>query len=122
MIPNETKQGSIFTFISLLHLPLAIEQVATYIRVAQNIQEYLVVYEQNRKQLLTWRPEGNYPYHYTVGTMWRTSLIKSTSTCPDSILLIRLLVFLNPDEILVEFLRAGSSGLLAKLQSIVSDK
>ena len=103
------------------YLPLAIEQAAAYVRMSRNTREYLLAYEQDRKRLLSWMPEGNRIYHSTVATTWRLSFANLASTCPDSINLIRLLVFLNPDEVLIAFLKSGCSGLGPKLRSIIQD-
>ena len=92
------------------HLPLAIEQAAAYIRNSQNISEYLVSYRQNRKALLQDKLNGNYAYEESVGTTWKMSLDQLKTTNTNSIKLINLLAFLNPDEILIEFLKAGNLG------------
>lgn len=102
-------------------LPLAIEQAAAYIRNSQKIEEFLITYKKERRQVLGWRPKGNYPYNYTVATTWRMSLEQLQTSCPNSIILIHLLVFLNPDEIPVEYLQAGSSGLRPEIRGIVEN-
>ena len=103
------------------HLPLAIEQAAAYIRNSQNISEYLVTYRHNRKALLQDKLNGNYAYEESVGTTWKMSLDRLKTTNTNSIKLINLLAFLNPDEILIEFLKAGNLGLEPELKLIVND-
>ena len=103
------------------HLPLAIEQAAAYIRSSQNIFEYLSTYRQNRKSLLTDKPKGNYLYEESVATTWKMSFYRLKTINPNSIKLIELLAFLNPDEILMEFLKAGYMGVGPELKSILSD-
>jgi tetratricopeptide (TPR) repeat protein len=102
-------------------LPLAIEQAAAYIRNSQKIEEFLVVYKKQRREVLGWRPKGNYPYNFTVATTWRMSLEQLQSSCPNSIILIYILSFLNPDEILIEYLQTGSSGLRHEAQAIIEN-
>jgi tetratricopeptide (TPR) repeat protein len=103
------------------HLPLAIEQAAAYIRNSQNISEYLHVYRQNRFFLLRDKPKGNYSYQESVGTTWKISLDQLKTTDANAIKLIELLAFLNPDEILIEFLKAGNMGLPPELKLIVNN-
>ena len=55
-------------------LPLAIEQAAGYIRISQNVEEYLETYKRQRHELLNWRAPGNNPYQYTVATTWKMSV------------------------------------------------
>ena len=100
------------------HLPLAIEQAAAYIRNSQDILEYLPTYRQNRKNLLHDKPKGNYSYQESVGTTWKMSLDRLET---NSIKLMKLLAFLNPDEILIEFLKAGNTGLHSELKLIVNN-
>jgi tetratricopeptide (TPR) repeat protein len=102
-------------------LPLAIEQAAAYIRISQNIQEYLETYAKQRHQLLNWRPDGNHSYNYTVGTVWKMALERLRVTCPTSIVLVQFLVFQNPDEILLDFLKAGAAGVHLELQQIIEN-
>jgi len=97
------------------HLPLAIEQAAAYIRTSQNIFEYLPTYHQSRKDLLSEKPGTNHPYTESIGTTWKMSLHRLSS---NAIKLIQILAFLNPDEILIEFLKAGSTGLLPEYQHL----
>jgi hypothetical protein len=102
-------------------LPLAVEQAATYIRLSQNIFEYLNAYRQNRKALLSERLEGNYPYKDSVATTWKMSFQQLKTTNPNSTKILEVLAFLNPDEILVDFLKAGSSLLPNELKLILND-
>ena len=103
------------------HLPLAIEQAAAYIRSSQNIFEYLSTFRQNRKHLLHDKPQGNYPYQESVATTWKMSFDRLAAINPSSIKLIQLLAFMNPDEILIEFLKAGNTGVWPELKSILNN-
>jgi len=102
------------------HLPLAIEQAAAYIRNTQDISEYLPTYRQNRKALLRDNPRGNYTYEKYVSTTWKMSLDRLEITNKDAIKLIELLAFLNPDETLIKFLKAGNMGLRPEWNIIVN--
>ena len=103
------------------YLPLAIEQAAAYIRMSQDILGYLKVYEKNQAAVLSWMPDCNRSYNFTVGTTWRLALTRLKSEFPSAISLISLLAFLNPDEIDVEFLRAGCDGLEPELRALLDD-
>jgi tetratricopeptide (TPR) repeat protein len=102
------------------YLPLAMEQAAAYICESENIVEFLTTFKESRRELLARRTAGN-SYPYTIATTWRMSLKGLESLCPNSIVLLQFLVFLNPDEILVEFLKAGASGLKSELRAIIAD-
>jgi len=102
-------------------LPLAIEQAAAYIRKSQKLDEFLSTYQNHRRDLLSWQPVGNYPYKYTVGTTWRMSLQQLQSSCPSAIILILRLAFLNPDEVLLKFLKEGKGGLAREMQTIIDN-
>ena len=103
---------------TLGYLPLAIEQAASYIRSTQNIFEYLETYHQNQKVMLLNRPPGSHPYGDSVFTTWKISFRQLERISPDSILLSQILAFTNPDETLVDFLKAGKAGLQPELRSI----
>src|SRR5436190_22033475 len=65
--------------------------------------------------------KGNYAYREAVGTTWKMSFDQLKITSPNSIKLIELFASLNPDEILIEFLKAGNIGLQPELKLIVND-
>src|SRR5204863_6326427 len=51
------------------YLPLAIEQAAAYIRMSQNIDEFLLVFHNQRRDFLEWSPQTNSSYYpYTIAT------------------------------------------------------
>ena len=104
------------------YLPLAIEQAASYIRSTQNIFEYLETYRQNQKVMLLNRPTGNHPYGESVSTTWKISFHQLEQTNPDSIRLNQILAFMNPDETLVDFLKAGMVALQPELRRIFENK
>ena len=102
-------------------LPLAIEQAAAYIRTSRNIGEYLITYKKERQELLDWRSTGNYPYNYTVATTLRMSLERLKLSHPNAIALIQYLAFLNPDEILLDFLKDGIGALPSRIQVLIEN-
>ena len=103
------------------YLPLAIEQAASYIRSTQNIFEYLETYRQNQKAMLLNRPPGNHPYGESVFTTWKISFHQLKRINPDSILLSQILAFTNPDETLVDFLKAGKTDLQPEWRRILEN-
>ena len=120
--PSEAVEAEAGRIVNELgHLPLAIEQAAAYIRNSQNISEYLQTYRQNRKALFRNKPQGNHPYEESVGTTWKMSFDQLKINSTNAIQLIELLAFLNPDEILIEFLKAGNMGLQPELKLIVNN-
>ena len=99
-------------------LPLAIGQAAAFIR-SSDLYSFIDVFHSCTQAFLADMPEGNHPYSRSISTTWSMCLSKLT---PESSELIEILSFLNPDEILVEFLELGSSALSENLQSIVQNK
>jgi hypothetical protein len=97
-------------------LPLAIDQAAAFIR-ASDQSTFLSIFQSNRVQFLAERPAGNHPYPNSLSTAWSVSLSRLS---PEATEFAELLSFLNPDEILVEFLEAGNSksdGIFAELKT-----
>ena len=106
------------------NLPLAIEQAAAYIREAsKDIFKFLPSYRTNRKRYHARASLGNLDYYSeTVATTWRLSFLQIEKTNLPALQLMKLLAFLNPDGILVEFLQAGQEGLPDELREIVNDE
>ena len=99
-------------------LPLAIGQAAAFIR-SSNLYSFLDVFHASRREFFAHAPEGNHPYPRSISMTWSICL---SQLPPESNELIELLSFLNPDEILVEFLELGSSALTENLRNIVQNK
>ena len=92
----------------LCNLPLAIDQAAAYIREMEiSFSKFLILYEEYRRDLTKWGPKGPQQYPYTVST-WRMSLAAISTNDPAAVELLRLISFLNPDGVLVEFLQNGA--------------
>ena len=101
-------------------LALAIEQAAAYIRERlKDIFKFLAVYKEHRKVILAKRPRQNWGYPKEVATTWLLSFAAIKEMDSNSALLLNIFAFLNPDEILVEFLRAGSESLPQPLKTVI---
>jgi tetratricopeptide (TPR) repeat protein len=100
-------------------LPLAIEQAAGYIKAPENISSYLRVFQRSRRQILGWKLTGNYPR--TIATTWQLSFERLDRTSPTARSWLQYLAFMNPDEILVDYLRAGAAALPPVLQDLIKD-
>src|SRR5947207_1935573 len=106
----------------LQFLPLAIEQAAAYIgEESRNIFTFREIYSRYRKQIHLTRPEGNWPYHAEIGTTYLLSFVAVDERNQPAADLLRLFAFLNPDGILVEFLKAGHEGLPYPLAQLIRD-
>ena len=105
------------------HLPLAIDQAAAYVReVAKKFTTFLADYAKYRQDVIDWTPQGIRPYPRTVATTWHMSFAAISDNDPRVMELLRLLSFLNPDGILIEFLQNGADGLPDDLQEIISHR
>jgi tetratricopeptide (TPR) repeat protein len=107
------------------YLPLAIEQVAAYIRMTiKNIDEFLPIYRKSRPRILSRSPKGNNPYRNSVATSFLLSFkkLKTMEHGKHAANLLQLFSFLTPDGILIDFLRSGSKGLSGSLRKVVEDK
>lgn len=103
-------------------LPLAIKQAAAYVReVAGDFDIYCDEYNKNQKEVLSWQIASS-DYPYSVSSTWSLSFKSLQRDHPHAVRLLRLLAFLNPDEILIEFLIAGASALDNDLQRILSTR
>jgi tetratricopeptide (TPR) repeat protein len=72
--------------------------------------------------VLRYRPPGNYDYTHTVATTWRISLDRLKTEFPGAVDLIRLFAFMNPDEVLVDFIRGGIDVLPPNLQNLILNR
>ena len=104
-------------------LPLAIEQAAAYIREGPgDLMTFLNDYMTNQKELHTWVPSGNRQYLHSIATCWSMSfeiLRKSNSRV---VKLFQIMSLLNPDGILIDFLKDGLEALDYDLQTLVLNK
>lgn len=105
-------------------LPLAIEQAAAYIReTSKDMFKFVPSYRNSRKTHHARASKGIQSYYKkSVATTWRLSFQQIEENNSDASNLLRLLAFLNPDGILMEFLDSGKRGLNAELREIFTDE
>jgi tetratricopeptide (TPR) repeat protein len=116
---EETEASNIVK--TLGYLPLAIEQAASYIReVTGNLLTFSEEYSKNHRDILRRKPEDNRPYPYSIATTWAMAL-KVVQRDKITTNFLRLLAYLNPDGILIDFLNAGKDGLGKNLRETISD-
>jgi tetratricopeptide (TPR) repeat protein len=104
-------------------LPLGIEQAAAYVReVAGDFATFLNHYQENRKDVYQWMPQGNRSYAHSVATTWLMSfnIVRSNNSLAAE--LFQLLSFFNPDGILIDFLQSGVEALQEDLRKVVSNR
>jgi tetratricopeptide (TPR) repeat protein len=118
--PSAEIRGEAYKIVDVLGgLPLAIEQAAGYIKAPENIWSYLRIFRKSRRQLFARQLTGNYPR--TVATTWQLSFERLENTCPNARSWLQYFAFMNPDEILVDYLRAGAPALPPVLQDLIED-
>jgi tetratricopeptide (TPR) repeat protein len=102
-------------------LALAIVQASAFIRKCcrGDISEYLPLYQTSRKRILEELPVGQSKYPYSVAG---TFLLSFGKVSPEAAGLLRLFAFLNPDGILLDFIRAGSQGMNDKMKETINDE
>jgi tetratricopeptide (TPR) repeat protein len=122
--PEPEENGSAHQIAKELgNLPLAISQAAAYIKqISGNFDKYLKFYADSRKRVNAWVPKGPRPYLHSVATTWLMSITEIRNKNPTAARLFRLLAFLNPDGILIEFVKSGSKGMDENLKRVVSDE
>jgi len=107
-------------------LALAIEQAAAFIRSSvDGIAKFLAVYHKFRHQFLRQKLPRTHPYPNSVAATFLLSfnrLHDDADHGEHAIILLRLLAFLNPDGVLIDFLRSGSHGLDDALRQVVDDE
>jgi tetratricopeptide (TPR) repeat protein len=124
ILPNSTELEEANKIVDELgYLPLAIEQAAAFIReVTGDLTIFAQEYRANRKEVHRWVPKGNRPYIYCVATTWSMSFEILRSRHLNAAKLLQLLAFLNPDGILIDFLRAGAESLDENLRLVISSR
>ena len=122
-LTNECRVQAAEIVKELGYLPLAIMQAAAFIRyVTGDLPSYIEQYKQNRKQVHTWvAGKSNRYYPYSVATTWAMSLKVLKQAHPQSVQLLQLFAFLNPDGIQLKFLQAGAPALPDELRLIILD-
>ncbi len=103
--------------------PLALDQAGAYIEeTGRDLAGYLALYRQHRSILLNRRGGNNPPYHKEpVTTTLLLALEKVALKQPETVVLLSLCAFLQPDAIPTEMLTQGASDLPEPLRSVVTD-
>lgn len=104
------------------YLTLAIEQVAAFIRLSvHGVAEFLAIYRKSRLQFLE---RGLSENQSSVAATFLLSIdkVSKARNGPQAVALLRLLAFLNPDGVLIDFLRSGRRGLDDSLREIIDDE
>ena len=104
------------------YLALAIDLAAAYVRdITGDFSAYLKQYQRNHAKLNLWVPDDNRQYSESIATAWSLSfdVIQNDKHAAS---LLRLFSFLNPDEILIEFLISGMEALEDDLRDVVADE
>ena len=122
ILPNSPEEEQAVMIVKeLYYLPLAIAQAAAYIRViAGEFAAYREEYHKDRRGMNQWMPPGNKQYLYSVAKTFSISFDVIKNNNAQAAKLLRLLSFLNPDGILIEFLVAGVDGLESDLRKVIS--
>lgn len=108
------------------YLALAIEQAAAFIRSSVNgMVEFLAIYHKSRQRFLQRNLPKSHPYSNSLAATFLVSYNKvhdDPNYGKQATTLLRLLAFLNPDGILVDFLRSGSQGLDDAFRQVIEDE
>jgi hypothetical protein len=122
LLPNSSESEAAEHIIEELgNLPLSIGQAAAYIKqVAGSCSQFLRLYREYPPRVNRWIRDGPRLYPHSVATTLTMSFRVIFNTHPTHFELFQLLAFLNPDGILIEFLRSGSSALQDDLQQLLS--
>src|SRR5271154_3311529 len=107
-------------------LALAIEQAAAFIRSSVGgIAKFIAVYRKSRHQFLERKLPESHPYPNSVAATFLLSFNRvrdDTKHGTQALSLLHLLAFLNPDGILIDFLRSGSQALHVPLHQVIEDE
>jgi hypothetical protein len=90
-----------------------------------DITEFLPIYCKSRKEVLSRDSTSKHTYPNSVVVTFLLSFDKiklDRKYGRQASKLLQLFVFLNPNEILIDFLRIGSHGLSEELREIIDDK
>lgn len=119
VLPNSVEQRDAYDIVKELgYHPLALEQAAAYIRESDGtLQEFKKLYDEDHRSLY----RETLPGDPSVAKMWSMSCTALKKTHPFAIELMKLISFLNPDGVSVDFLVTGVQAFHGDLREIVSD-
>ena len=107
-------------------LALAIEQAAAFIRSSvDGITKFVSVYRKSRHQFHGRKLPKSHPYPNSVAATFLLSFNRvrdDTKHGTRAISLLHFMAFLNPDGLLVDFLRSGSEALDVPLRQVIEDE
>jgi len=89
--------------------------------VTGNFSTYWKEYQLNHKELHRWVLKGNRPYRDSVATTWSLSFNTVRENDSNASDLLGIFSYLNPDGILIDFLRDGAKSLDDGLSKMISD-
>jgi hypothetical protein len=91
-------------------LPLALNQISTYIRQQKiTLDEFLPLYKKHQRAIHRRRPTG-FDYVFTISSLWKLALEKLSG---DAATLLNLVTFFDPEQIDESMLCKGAKGLEA---------
>ena len=103
-------------------LPLALDQAGAYIEeMSSSVQDYLLLYRQQRGYLLARRGRFSVDHPASVATTWSLSIEQVEQRNPAAVDLLRMCAFLYPDTIPEALLRVGAFQLGPSLTSLVME-
>jgi hypothetical protein len=76
-------------------------------------------HEENRRVLHQWMPPGIRPYSYSIAMTWSMSFYLIRKNQPQVAEHFGVLSFLNPDRILIDFLKSGATVFENNLRQVV---
>jgi tetratricopeptide (TPR) repeat protein len=104
-------------------LPLALDQAGAYLEeTGESLSNYLIIYQQQRADLLKRRGGLRSPHPESVATTWSLALQQVERDQPAAIELMRLCAFLAPDAIPEELLVEGAASLGPVLQPVAANR
>lgn len=120
-VSEEEKREALEIVKTLDGFPLALDQAGAYVEeTGCSFADYLRLYQNYRKVLLTRRGKQTSNYPDSVATTWSLSLVRVAQTNPAAAELLRLCAYLSPDRIPEELLIEGRAHWPAVLQKEVA--
>jgi len=93
-------------------LPLALSQACAYIRSTRiTISRYLELFNEHPKKIFRENRSKLQDYDETVATTWAISIKAVKKSCPDSVYLLNLCAFMDPENIPINLLKKRSNCL-----------